>query len=65
MESNSKFQNPRTFFRVESRIWPLESGIQHQESGISLTAGIRNPISTDWKKQSGIHGSATVLDYYG
>ena len=35
--------------------WPLESGIQLQESGIPLTIGIRNPNFTG---KSGIHGVA-------
>ena len=33
--------------------WPLESGIQLQESGIPLTIGIQNPNFTG---KSGIHG---------
>ena len=36
-----------------SESWALESGIQHKDSGILLTIGIRNPSSTD--EESGIH----------
>ena len=60
MESISKFQNPRIFFSRGIQNLAIGSGIQHQESGILLTIEIRNPSSTDCKKESGIHGSKTV-----
>ena len=40
--------------------WPLESGIQLQDSGIPLTIGIRNPNSTG---KSRIHGVEVSLGF--
>ena len=48
------------FLLVESEIpgWVLESRIQHKESRITLTIGIRNPRSRIQNPES-----RTVLDY--
>ena len=39
----SGFRNPGIFCSWNPESWALESGIQHQESGILLKIGIRNP----------------------
>ena len=57
--------NPETgkFKLWNPESWALKSGIQHKNSGILLTIGIRDPSSTD--EESGIHSmeSKAALDY--
>ena len=46
MESNSKFQNPRTFSPVEPRIWHWNLEFSSRNSGIQVPQ-TRNLKSTD------------------